>query len=115
MARNMQEPTFLILTALAESPKHGYGLIEEVSRLSKGATKLGVGTLYTALDRLSAEGLIRHTGDETVNGRVRRFYELTDSGASALADEVARLEANLAAARASLRLRPAPTTMIAWR
>ena len=47
----MQEPTFLILTALATGPKHGYGITQEVAELSDRSVTLRAGTLYGALDR----------------------------------------------------------------
>lgn len=46
----MQEPTFLILTALAAGPQHGYGIIIDAGRTSGGVTRLQTGTLYMALD-----------------------------------------------------------------
>src|ERR1700723_2446624 len=49
--RSMQEPTFLILTALAAGPQHGYGIITDAERISGGVTRLQTGTLYMALDR----------------------------------------------------------------
>jgi len=44
--RSMQEPTFLILTALAAGPQHGYGIITDAGRISGGVTRLQTGTLY---------------------------------------------------------------------
>jgi DNA-binding PadR family transcriptional regulator len=103
----MREPTFLILTALAGSPRHGYGIVQEVGALSDGRVSLLTGTLYTALDRLAAEGLVEHDRDEEVDGRVRRYYRLTAEGLTALAGETARLRQITGAAEARLRaLRP---------
>jgi hypothetical protein len=42
--RSMQEPTFLILTALAAGPQHGYGIIIDAGRISGGVTRLQTGT-----------------------------------------------------------------------
>ena len=53
--RPLQEPTFLLLTALAEGPQHGYGIMTDVDRISDGRVKLRAGTLYAALDRLAVE------------------------------------------------------------
>lgn len=106
----MQEPTFLILTALAEGPKHGYALIEEIDALSRGTVRLRAGTLYTALERLVGSGTISRAGETVVNGRTRRHYALTDHGAVTLAAEAERLEANAAIARTKLRLRLNPST-----
>ncbi|HAM27590.1 MAG TPA: PadR family transcriptional regulator [Microbacteriaceae bacterium] len=102
----MREPTFLILTALADGRKHGYALIGEADTLSNGRVRLKVGTLYAALDRLQAQGLVAAAGDEVVDGRLRRYYALTDDGAGQLSEEVARLESNVRQAKARLRVRP---------
>jgi hypothetical protein len=52
----MQEPTFLILTALADRAQHGYGIMRDAKRISDGRVRLRAGTLYAALDRLRADG-----------------------------------------------------------
>nr|WP_221382422.1 PadR family transcriptional regulator [Actinoplanes polyasparticus] len=102
----MQEPTFLILAALAEQPLHGYGVIQAVAALSGGDVKLRAGTLYGALDRLDERGLIEVDREEAVDGRLRRYYRLTDSGAGALSAEIGRLRRNATAAEQQLRRRP---------
>ncbi len=99
----MREPTFLILTALADGPRHGYGIVQEVRVLSGGRVSLLTGTLYTAVDRLTAEGLVAHDHDEAVDGRVRRYYRLTAEGLAALTAETARLRQLTTAAEARLR------------
>jgi PadR family transcriptional regulator len=103
--RAMQEATFLILTALAGHSQHGYGIITEVSDISAGRVRLRAGTLYTALDRLRADGLIDVDREEVIEGRLRRYYRLTPEGTARLATEAARLHANATAALA--RLHPA--------
>jgi DNA-binding PadR family transcriptional regulator len=102
-ARAMQEATFLILTALADGPQHGYGIITEVRDISGGRVKLRAGTLYTALDRLRADQLITMDREEIVDGRLRRYYRLTPEGTKVLAAEAARLHANATAALTRLR------------
>jgi DNA-binding PadR family transcriptional regulator len=99
----MQEPTFFILTALAEEPLHGYGVMRAVSDLSGGRLALRAGTLYAALDRLTDDGLLTVDREEAVDGRLRRYYRLTDDGATALEGEVARLRANASLAASRLR------------
>jgi DNA-binding PadR family transcriptional regulator len=103
----LREPTFLILTALATGPRHGYTIIAEVSALSGGRLELRPGTLYGALDRLSDDGLVELDAEKTVNGRRRRYYRLTDAGDAMLRAETARLRANAEAATARLRIRDA--------
>ncbi len=94
----MQEATFLILTALAQGNQHGYGIITDVQQISGGRVRLRAGTLYTALDRLRADGLIGVDREEVVDNRLRRYYRLTPEGTSRLAAEAARLHANATAA-----------------
>ncbi|MEE9414423.1 MAG: helix-turn-helix transcriptional regulator [Acidimicrobiales bacterium] len=53
----LREPTFLILSAAAPEPLHGYGILQEVEKLSSGRLRLRAGTLYTALDRMTRDGL----------------------------------------------------------
>jgi DNA-binding PadR family transcriptional regulator len=101
--RAMQETTFLILTALADGSQHGYAIIAEVQEISGGRVRLRAGTLYTALDRLRADGLIEVDLEEIVGGRLRRYYRLTPEGTRRLVAEAARLQANARAALARLK------------
>ncbi|UQU67325.1 PadR family transcriptional regulator [Couchioplanes caeruleus] len=111
MAAPMREPTFWILTALAPEPRHGYGVIREAAALSGGRITLQAGTLYAALDRLADEGLVEVDREEIVEGRTRRYYRLTRSGATALSAETERLRAGADAAAAQLkRFRPGTAT-----
>ncbi|MFI5530653.1 PadR family transcriptional regulator [Kitasatospora sp. NPDC051853] len=110
--RSMQEPTLLLLTALADAPRHGYALLQEVSVISGGRVKLRAGTLYGALERLLKQGLVRVEGEEVVAGRARRTFGLTEGGREVLAAEAERLRAvvaeadrRLSSARAA-KLRP---------
>jgi DNA-binding PadR family transcriptional regulator len=69
----------LILAVLADGPLHGYAIIEKLKRRSNGAFALPEGTVYPALHRLEAGGLLSSewsSGD----GRRRRVYELTRRG-----------------------------------
>jgi DNA-binding PadR family transcriptional regulator len=101
----LHEPTFLILTALAEQPRYGYDVIQEVAALSGGRVTLRAGTLYGAFDRLTDQGWIGVDREEVVDGRLRRYYRLTDSGAEVLEAESHRLRANAEAAHRGLRAR----------
>lgn len=94
----LQEPSFLILTALAAGAQHGYGIIKDVQALSDGAVTLRVGTLYGALDRLAETGLVVVDREEIVDSRLRRYYRLTPEGAEQLAAEAARHQRQASAA-----------------
>jgi len=100
--RAMQEATFLILTALAGGSQHGYGIITDVEQISERRVRLRAGTLYTALERLRADGLIEVDREEIVDSRLRRYYRLTAAGQERLAAEAARLQANALVAMARL-------------
>jgi PadR family transcriptional regulator, regulatory protein PadR len=83
----MTGQAFFILTALADGPSHGYGIVREVAELSHDRVKLKIGGLYGVLDRLVAEGLIEPDREEAHDGRLRRYYRLTHDGRHALAEE----------------------------
>ena len=104
--RSLQEPTFLILTALAAGPQHGYGIIIDVLEISGERVRLRAGTLYAALDRLQGEGLIETDREEVVDGRARRYYRLTSGGAARLSVETERMRRNVETAASRLRGRP---------
>jgi DNA-binding PadR family transcriptional regulator len=101
---SLREPTFLILTALAAGPQHGYGIMTDVSQISGGRVRLRAGTLYAALNRLSAEHLVEFDREEIVDARLRRYYRLTPPGAQRLAAEVGRMRSNTAVAARRLNL-----------
>jgi DNA-binding PadR family transcriptional regulator len=86
----MQEPTFMILVVLSREVTHGYGVLRAVESLSNGEVKLGAGTLYTALDRLTEQGLIEPDREEVEQGRLRRYYRITRRGRAELNAEIAR-------------------------
>ena len=94
----LREPAFLVLTALAGGPLHGYALVEDVLRLSDGQVRLHTGTLYGVLDRLREAGLIVVDREEIVESRLRRYYTLTDAGIARLATETERMRRNASAA-----------------
>lgn len=94
IGRSMQEPTLLILTALADRPRHGYALAQEILAISQGRVRLRTGTLYGSLERLQGEGLIEVFSEEVVQGRLRRTYTLTRTGRDTLAAEVRHITAH---------------------
>lgn len=102
--RPLQEPTFLILTALAAGAQHGYGIMTDAEDISGGRVRLRAGTLYAALDRLAGEGLIEVDREEIVDTRLRRYYRLTPPGAERLAAEVERMRAHTTVAARRLGL-----------
>lgn len=80
-----------MLAALLDERLHGYGIVKKVAALSAGSVSLTTGTLYGALDRVVAQGLVALDGEEEVDGRLRRYYRITDDGAEAVRAEAARM------------------------
>jgi PadR family transcriptional regulator, regulatory protein PadR len=76
----------LVLATLGRGPLHGYGLVEELREASDGAFDLAEGTIYPALYRLEAAGLLSSTWSH-VSGRRRRVYRLTRRGRAELTRE----------------------------
>lgn len=88
----MSEPTYFILACLLDGPLHGHGIIKQTLELSENRVKLPVGTLYGALDRLAASGLITVDREEIVDGRPRRYFRLTDEGKGLVTAEALRMQ-----------------------
>jgi DNA-binding PadR family transcriptional regulator len=85
---------FHILLALADGPKHGYAIMQEVETVTEGRVKMGPGTLYGSIKRMLASNLIVEI-DERPNperdDERRRYYKLTGFGSDVLTAEVHRL------------------------
>jgi len=81
--------TYHVLLALAGQPLHGYGMIVEIEQRTAGAMQVEAGTLYAAIKRMVADGLIESAPGEN-DGR-RRNYRLTTFGSELLAAESKRL------------------------
>ncbi|MBA2304647.1 MAG: helix-turn-helix transcriptional regulator [Acidobacteria bacterium] len=106
----LSQPVVHILLALADGARHGYAIKQAVEERTQGAVRLGPGTLYEAIQRLQDDGRIEETaarGEEPSNGQhaQRRYYALTDQGWDVLRDELQRLDAIVAHARANPKLR----------
>lgn len=83
----LTEATYYILVALDE-PLHGYGVMQKVEAISRGAVRLGPGTLYGAFQSLEKDGLIRMVREEDR----RKCYQLTIKGRQVLAAQLERLQ-----------------------
>lgn len=91
----LSEPVFYILYALADRPRHGYGILLEIEGRTEGSVLLGTSTLYSALKRLLGEGWIEETDERPEpenDDERRRYYRLTDRGREVLTAEARRLE-----------------------
>jgi len=100
----MTGQAFFVLTALADGPRHGYGIVGEVAELSQGRVRLKIGSLYGVLERLASEGLIEPDREEAHDGRLRRYYRLTRDGRGELAEEAELRAATARVVRARLGL-----------
>jgi DNA-binding PadR family transcriptional regulator len=103
---------FHILMALADEGSHGYAIMQEVTKHSKGRVRLGPGTLYGAISRLLDDRLIEECRgpDPKTDDARRRYYRLTHFGGKVLVAETDRLSDLVRAARTTKvvrRMRPA--------
>jgi DNA-binding PadR family transcriptional regulator len=97
--------TLHILLCLAGEPRHGYGIMQEVMRESRGQYKLGPGTLYDNLDKLMENGLVTEAPQPPDNDDARRrYYSLTEFGRTVLAADVDRLKEVVHMARVRLKV-----------
>ncbi len=91
------DPPLLVLASLADEPKHGYAITQDVAETM--GVRLSAGTLYAVISRLEARGLIEPLEAEDR----RRPYRLTAAGAGALAVQSERMEKVARVARRRLR------------
>lgn len=96
MDRNvpLTESIFYILLSVRK-PNHGYGIIQEVEKLTGGRVALGAGTLYGAIQTMTARGWIRIYSAET-DSRRKKEYVITELGKRIFAEEERRLKELLA-------------------
>lgn len=87
MAKNeLFSNSVLVLALLKEKEMYGYQIIEELEKRSNKVFQLKEGTLYPILHSLEKDRLISAREAETVNGRTRRYYAVTEKGLRALAE-----------------------------
>ena len=97
-----------ILLALADGPRHGYSVMQEVAARSDGQVRIWPAALYGTLRELEELDLIVESDKRpTADDERRRYFALTPLGKRVLSAEVARLEAIVDHARASRALRKA--------
>jgi DNA-binding PadR family transcriptional regulator len=102
--------TFHILLALGNDERHGYAIMQEVEEATEGQLRLGPGTLYGAIKKLLADGLIEETAerpDPSLDDSRRRYYRLTKNGARVASAEAERLSQMVKLARRKKLLNPA--------
>ena len=91
--------SYQILLALADAPRHGYGIIKEIEAREGEEAAPNTGALYLALQRLEGEGLIDAVESPELGADARRrYYRLTAQGREVAAAESARLAGLVSAA-----------------
>src|SRR5215470_6973744 len=101
----LSEAVLLILTSLADEPRHGYALIKDIETLSNGRVRLSTGTLYGALHRLLKDRWIARFKQED-KSREKQAYKLTPTGRRQLELELDRMKQLTRTATDRLRIRP---------
>jgi DNA-binding PadR family transcriptional regulator len=105
-SRPLSEAVLLILTSLADKPRHGYALMKDIEALSGGRVRLSTGTLYGALRRLLEDAWIERFEQEDTS-REKQAYRLTKAGRRRLQLELDRMRQLTRAAGARLRTKEA--------
>ena len=82
----------LILKTLALGPNHGWGIQQRIRQVSQEALTVSQGSLYPALHRLEAAGLLASEMAASENNRKARIYRLTTAGTRRLNVESADWE-----------------------
>ena len=100
----LTEPVLLILLSLVNKPLHGYGLMQDIEKISDGRVRLSTGTLYGALRRLLEESWIERF-EQADTSREKQAYRLTPAGQEHLHLELDRMKQLTRAAAARLKTR----------
>jgi DNA-binding PadR family transcriptional regulator len=100
----LTEPVLLILLSLANKPRHGYVLMQDIKLLSNGRVRLSTGTLYGVLRRLLEDTWIERF-DQGDTSREKQAYQLTRKGVKQLQLELDRMKQLTRAAQARLKAR----------
>jgi DNA-binding PadR family transcriptional regulator len=87
----LTEPVLLILMSLADQPRHGYALIQDIESLSGGRVHMTTGTLFGALRRLLEDGWIERFDQEDTS-RQKQAYRLASAGRNQLRQELGRMK-----------------------
>jgi len=80
------DPSLLILTSLADVPKHGYAIMTDIAAFS--GVSMEPGTLYGALSRLERRGWVRPLATD----ERRRPYQITAAGQAVLAEQLKTMQ-----------------------
>jgi PadR family transcriptional regulator PadR len=87
----------ILRTLAANDAMHGWGISQRIAQCSRDVLTVNQGSLYPALHRLEAQGLIEAEWGVSENNRQAKFYQLTKAGRKQLADETVHWERFIAA------------------
>ena len=96
----------LILRTLVFGPQHGQGIARSIQQESEDVFLVDHGSLYPALQRLEAEGLIEASWGTSENNRKARFYTLTKAGRKRLTSDTTEWQRLVSAMGRILGLKP---------
>ena len=95
--------TLQVLVTLAGEPLHGYAVARQVAEATDGRINPGTGTFYSAIHRMSDDGLIEEVEAPADGDARRRYYAITAFGRQVLEAEARRLVRVVEMARATRR------------
>ena len=84
--------SLLILRTLLPGPAHGHAIGKQIKRMSEEVLHVETGSLYPALHRLEAQGLISASWDTSDKGKRAKYYRLTAAGKKQLLEEQSKWE-----------------------
>jgi DNA-binding PadR family transcriptional regulator len=88
----LTEAFYYILISLIPAPGHGYGIMQDVEKMTDGRLRIGPGTLYTALNTLLKKQLIVDVPSADNTDSRRKLYAITEDGKRTIISEMRRLE-----------------------
>ena len=94
----------LVLKTLSVQPMHGYGIAQNLQRLSRDVIRVEEGSLYPALQRMRQKGWIKAEWGQTPNNQRARYYTITPAGRQQLGEEQDGFDELIAAVQRVLRL-----------
>ena len=97
----------LILQALSDGPRHGYGVARWLEASSRDLLRIEEGSLYPALHRMERRGWIRSEWGQSETNRKAKFYSLTSRGRSRLQEEASGWDRLVEAVALVLNTKPA--------
>ena len=93
----------LILKTLTMGVLHGYGIAQNIRRLSREALRIEEGSLYPALQRMQVKGWVASEAKKSPTGRRARYYRITAAGRRQLDSEEKAFQRSITATTRVLR------------